>query len=219
MLIWWAIQIVFEMLINLPGWVENSHESVTMMACIDPAGTAIPPMFIVKEQTKQTLSSFKTCDVRDSSQFMCGNIMPGWKIPMHRVSPVIQRYFLKDVGMGRLQLLILDWHAQNGIEILIEAKANEVIILMFSSATTHFLHPLSHAVFSPFQEPYNTICSNYMAADSGHQVKKSTVWISWFTVTTSAYFLDSINIHQIIYTYKFCVLIYNLGTGVFLERI
>lgn len=45
---------------NVCGRTSNKSTNITIMACVNAAGTAMPPMFVVKGKTPRSLYSFNT---------------------------------------------------------------------------------------------------------------------------------------------------------------
>ena len=158
---------------NLPGRVGSSRESMTMMACINAAGTSLPPLFIAKGKTRACLSGFQTTEGPLGSKFTWQS--NAW---MEDVLSVdwFEGVFLANIGPERPQILIWDSHrSHESLQIIHKARENNIILFTFPPHTTHFLCPLDRTVFGPFQRSYNTICSTYMSSDLSNTVKKSSV--------------------------------------------
>ncbi len=98
-----------------------------MMAYINAAGLAMPPMFVVKGKMQRCVNSVKTQDGPKGSSWtyqqkawMEDELVIGW----------FQRVFLKQCGEERPQLLLLDCHHSHETLSLLEAAKAENIIIM-----------------------------------------------------------------------------------------
>ena len=134
---------------HIPGRVGNFRESMTMMACINGAGMALPPMFVVKG------TSFETSEAPKESVFT--HQPNAWMEDSLEVE-WFQWVFLKRCGTHRCQILIWDSHrSHETLNVILKAKENGILMFTFPPHTTHFLCPLDTTVFGPFQKANNRV--------------------------------------------------------------
>lgn len=170
---------------NVCGRTSNKSTNITIMACVNAAGTAMPPMFVVKGKTPRSLYSFNTqaapANTKWSYQekgWMTDQIGEQW----------FDNVFLSNCGPQRPQLLILDGHSSHeSLAILQRAIEENIYILALPPHTTHHLQPLDKSVFGPFNKAYNAICSEFLQ-DPMNSVNKwnfpaliTRAWLSSFT--------------------------------------
>lgn len=157
---------------SVVGRTSNDRSNVTIMACVNAAGAAMPPMLIVKGKTKKSLFGYNTAaSPKDSvwtyheRAWMNEELGEQW----------FRNVFLKHCGQERPQLLILDGHGSHETLGLLElAKQEEIIILALPPHTTHYLQPLDRSVFGPFNKAYNKACSNFLSLAPCNIVNKWT---------------------------------------------
>jgi hypothetical protein len=158
---------------RVPGRVSNSREPITMLPCINAAGTSMPPIFIVKGKTMASVTSFDTSAAPEGSKFTFQK--NAW---MENILSTewFEGIFLKHCGPERPQLLIWDSHSSHEtLSVLEKARENNILVFTFPPHTTHCLCPLDIAIFRPFKVAYNKMCSNYMSSDPGNTITKATV--------------------------------------------
>ena len=156
----------------IPGRTSNSRESVTVLPCVNAAGQAMPPLIIVKGKTSRSLRSYNTHEGPagalwgyQTNAWMSDELGCSW----------FEEVFLKNCGESRPQLLIMDNHRSHETLGLLEAAAeNNIIVLTFPPHSTHYLCPLDRAVFGPFQRAYNGICSEYITSKTTAMINKIT---------------------------------------------
>ena len=173
---------------NVPGRVANSKESVSILGCGNAVGTIMSPMVIVKGKTKRSLMGWKTEDAPpntkwtfQSKSYMDTCLGLEW----------FQNVFLQECGSHRPQLLILDSHCSHETLDLLElGKKENITLLSLPSHCTHYLQPWDRSMFSPLKNNYNTVCTEFMAENVGHNVTKQTwpglfckAWVSAITST------------------------------------
>jgi hypothetical protein len=155
---------------NVVGKTSNSRSNVTIMACVNVVGVAMPPMFIVKGKTSASLHGF------NSEAGPAGSLWSyqenGWMTDQIG-EKWFKGVFLKNCGPERPQLLILDGHSSHeSLAILECAIDNNIQILSLPPHTTHILQPLDRCVFGPFSSSYNKACSDFMAENVLNTVNK-----------------------------------------------
>lgn len=124
-----------------------SKDSITTLVCVNAAGSAMPPMCVVKGKTNRSVHSFA---IQDSPE---GTIWAfqenGWMNDEIGVQ-WFKEVFLPHCGDERPQLLILDSHHSHEVLDMLElAKQQDIHVLAFPPHTTHILQPLDRVVFNP----------------------------------------------------------------------
>lgn len=133
-------------------------ENISVIACINAEGVALPPALIFK-------------GVRENSALSVG-LPPGSQIYMNRKSSYIsadifcrwmKEHFFPRKPPGKV-LLILDGHGshESSIEMLEFALANDIILICLPSHTTHALQPLDRSVFKSFKAHYRHEAQNWV---------------------------------------------------------
>ncbi|XP_041370288.1 uncharacterized protein LOC121384088 [Gigantopelta aegis] len=157
---------------NVTSRVSNSRENITVLACVNACGQAMPPMCVCKGKTEKSLRPFATLDAPEGTfwtyqerAWMCDVIGEEW----------FREVFLKHCGPERPQLLILDSHSSHEVIGLLENAAEENIsILALPPHTTHALQPLDKQVFGPFSKAYNRTCTEFLSEHPSHVINKAT---------------------------------------------
>ena len=71
--------------------------------------------------------------------------------------------FLKNIGPGRPQLLIMDGHESHSyVELIEKASAEQIIMVELPSHTSHWLQPLDRSVFYSLKSYYNEVCQDFL---------------------------------------------------------
>ena len=161
----------------LPGRVADSKQTQTVLACVNAAGKAMPPMVVAKGKTQKSLFSYKTHDAPPGTVWMYQS--KGYMEDLLG-SMWFKEVFVKNCGPERPQLLLLDSHGSHEVlELLLAAKDENIHIMALPPHCTHYLQPLDRTVFGSFSSNYNRICSDFMGSDSNNTVTKSS-WASLF---------------------------------------
>ena len=146
---------------------------MTMMTCINGAGMALPPMFVVKGKTKRCLTSFETSDAPKESVF---NHQPNAWMDDSLGVEWFQGVFLKHCGPHMPHILIRDSHrSHETLDVILKANENGILMFTFPPHTTHFLCPLDRTVFGPFQKAYNRVSSEFISS-SNETINKSSIY-------------------------------------------
>ncbi|XP_069110174.1 tigger transposable element-derived protein 6-like [Argopecten irradians] len=157
---------------TLQSRTSNSRENVTILACINATGKAMPPLCVAKGKTRKCLQTFNTVDAPEGTlwtyqnkAWMCDILGDEW----------FTNVFLKNCGPERPQLLIMDSHSSHEVLSLLEkAKQENIHIMALPPHCTHVLQPLDRTVFGPFNKAYNRLCSEFLAANPNHVVNKAS---------------------------------------------
>ncbi|XP_033726741.1 uncharacterized protein LOC117316310 [Pecten maximus] len=132
----------------------------------------LPPLCVIKGKTVKTLQSLRTQDAPVNTKFSVSD--SGWT-KMGIMERWFKDHFLPLIGPQRPQLLLMDGHnSHNYVELLTEARDNNVIIVELPEHTSHWLQPLDRTVFGPFKKAYNKACTNLMNDNPGTVVSKVT---------------------------------------------
>lgn len=157
---------------NIPGRVGNDRGRVSVLACVNAAGHAIPPMAVVRGKTPRSLSAYNTnmgvpgaVYTYQEKAWMSDELGERW----------FENHFLNHCGPERPQMIILDSHSSH--ETLVFWRRHARTTLQFSRSlpqphTTQWLCPLDKSVFSVLSREWNDVCSEYMACSPNNLVCK-----------------------------------------------
>ena len=125
---------------------------MTMMACINGVGLALPPMSVVNGKTNSCPNSFETSeDIKTPCSHI--NQLFGW-----RTLGVewFQGVFLKHCGTHRPQLLIWDsLGSHETLDVILKAKENGIIMSTFPpTQLTSSVHLIDGTIFGPFRKAF-----------------------------------------------------------------
>ena len=141
-------------------------ENVTLCACINAIGHALPPVYIFPRV------HFKEHMLKGAPY---GSL--GWSAPSGWInSDLFSQTLLHFIGHVHISksnpvLLILDNHRSNlGLEIITLAEKHGLAILTFSSNCSHRLQPLDVTVFGPFKTFYNRFADAWMTTNPGRSI-------------------------------------------------
>jgi hypothetical protein len=140
---------------------SNNKENVTIMACVNAAGDALPPMYIFMGKRRQLewmngCLPGSTCAMTDSSMIN-GVVFLNWL-----------RWFKKQMTTDSEVLLILDGHFSHiPYPVLLEARDMHVNIFTLPSHTTHFLQPLDVVNFQVFKRLYEKVLHKFPLEHEG----------------------------------------------------
>ncbi|GFR67285.1 tigger transposable element-derived protein 2 [Elysia marginata] len=125
---------------TLHARTPNSKENVTVLACMNASGSAMPPMCVVKGKTVKSVQGFATHDTpKDTawtfqeSAWMCDVLGEEW----------FRHVFLRQCGPARPQVLLLDSHSSHEVvELLYLAQQENIHLVALPPYTTQELQPL-----------------------------------------------------------------------------
>ena len=158
---------------NTPARVGNNRENLTVLPCINAAGTAIPPMVIAKGKTPQALNAYNTAEGVPGTKYTYQE--RAW---MEDILGQIwfREHFVKCCGPERPQVLILDSHSSHETLGLLEAAKKEGIHLFaFPPHTTQWLCPLDKTINSPLDRAFNRVCSEFMSRISEQHGRQENI--------------------------------------------
>lgn len=130
----------------------GSREMVTVMACANAIGTAIPPHFIMPGQTRRALQGYGIENLPRESQLKEAKFLvseSGWtKDGIPRLW--FEHTFLPNIGNERPELLIFDEDgSHNNVEFIEIARANNIVVTELPSHTSNWTQLLDRSFLSP----------------------------------------------------------------------
>lgn len=151
---------------------SDSKETVTVLACVNASGNAMPPMVIAKGKTKASVMSFETYLGPPDAIWTYQE--KGW---MENILGLewFTSVFLPNCGEKRPQLLLLDSHSSHEVLELLERARNEnIFIFALPPHTTQHLQPLDTTVFKPFKSGYGKACTEFMHDNPSRVIDKKS---------------------------------------------
>ena len=153
---------------SVVGRTGNSKDSVSVLVCVNAAGTRMQPMVIVKGTSHRALqayntSSFDAIYTYQKKAWIKDLLGEEW----------FEKVFLRQCGAARPQLLILDNHHSHEVTGLLErAKQEDIHIMAIPPHTTSKLCPLDVACFSSLKCAYSRIVSEWMTESPLNHMNK-----------------------------------------------
>ena len=146
---------------------SGNKMQITILACANAAGTAIPPMIIF--EGKRLNPEWTKGEVPCTLYGMSGK---GWT-DMELFSFWMKDLFLPNIPPARPVLLLLDGHSSHYEPDTIRCAAEEgVVILCLPPHTTHVSQPLDVSFFKPLKLYWSEVCHRYMQDNPGRVVTK-----------------------------------------------
>ena len=168
---------------------SNSRENTTVVATINAAGTATPPLIIFKGQRVQAArlgnggppgSKFAATD----SSFMQGAVFVNYITDFHN--------FIVENGLadGKPHTLVLDGHASHvNLDVIQLAMTLNIELFQLPSHSSHMTQPLDVAVFGCFKKAVTAVLTSFPLQHGGKMPGKSDMagvvkdaWAASFTV-------------------------------------
>ena len=157
---------------KIPSRVANSKESVSVLGCGNASGDIMSPMIIVKGKTVRSLMGWKIEDAPSNTKwayqeksYMDTSLGVEW----------FEKVFLKECGVERPQLLILDSHCSHEpLDLLQCAKREQITLLTLPSHCTQELQPWDKSMFKPLKTNYNSLCTEFMSEGVQRTITKRT---------------------------------------------
>ena len=156
---------------NKPQAITSPRSTtVTLIACANAAGTALPPYYVFKGK-------------RTNSELLKG-ALPGTGIALTETGwsnktvfkTYLQDHFLKyaqaGINVDDHILLIYDGRACHVSLDVIEWAKEKIILFVLPPHTSHMLQPLDVGCFGPFKSAYYSECSLWMARQRGEVITK-----------------------------------------------
>ena len=151
---------------RVPVVGSDSKSHVTVLACVNAAGYAIPPMVIY---ARSNLSQQLTRGEVPGTMY---GLSPnsGW-IDSELFTEWFERHFLLYAPAGRPILLMLDGHSSHYDPHFIRSAAEKgVIVFMLPPNTTHVAQPLDNTPFKCLKGCWNDECNTHMSENPGKVV-------------------------------------------------
>ena len=152
--------------------VSSDRQNITVVACINAAGMAMPPMFIAKGKTHKAIHAFSTTNAPPGSVWTYQE--KAWMEDSLGVQ-WFKSVFLMHCGPERPQVLIMDQHHSHEAEDLLDlAKLENITLFGLPPHTSQFLQPLDRGCFSSLTNGFNKECSEHMSSNVTHVVNKAS---------------------------------------------
>ena len=163
---------------------SGSKVQITVLACCNAAGYAIPPLIIFDRKILKpelTIGEVPgTMYALSSSGWIDSEIFDLW----------FQNHFLPYAPASRPLLLILDGHSSHYNPVTIKAAAEEkVLIFCLPPHTTHRTQPFDKGCFGPLKAFWKEECHNYLSANIGKVITRfqfsqifSKAWMKGMTM-------------------------------------
>ena len=163
---------------------SGDKSQITVVACVNAAGSAMPPMVILDRKTLPP--RFTDGEIPGTGY---GLSAKGW-IDQELFDGWFTDHFLKYAPMVRPLLLLLDGHSSHYCPDTIRLAAKEkVIIFALPPNTTHITQPLDKGCFGPLKTCWKEECHNYMTANPGKVINRyvfsnllSKAWVNAMTM-------------------------------------
>ena len=169
-----------------PSFITSgSKVQITVLACCNAAGYAIPPLVIFDRKILKPELTFGevpgTMYGLSSSGWIDSEIFDGW----------FQNHFLAYAPGSRPILLLLDGHSSHFNPVTIRRAAEEkVIIFCLPPHTTHKTQLLDKGCFSPLKSYWKDECNNYLRRNPGKVITRfqfseifAKAWYRGMTIT------------------------------------
>ena len=149
------------------GQASGDKSQITIVACANAAGHALPPMVIFKGERFN--HEWSTGEVADTLYGMSEN---GW-IDSELFFYWLDKLFLKHIPPHRPVILLCDGHKSHYTPDAISRAAQAgVIIFCIPPNTTHTAQPLDVSFFAPLKRYWSSTCHEYMNENPGMVVTK-----------------------------------------------
>lgn len=164
-----------------PSYITGSDKSqITVLACTNAAGYAVPPFVIFDRLTWNP--KLAEGEVAGSYYGLSKN---GW-INSELFDAWFLNHFLKYVPQTRPLLLLLDGHSTHYSPRTINLAAEQgILVYVLPPNTTHLTQPLDKGCFSPLKVLWRQACHDFRRANPGRVVARyefselfSEVWYS-----------------------------------------
>ena len=140
---------------------------VTIVACGNAAGQALPPMIIF--DTKNLNHAWTSNEVPGTKYGLSDN---GW-ITTKLFEGWMTVHFLEHAVSQRPLFLLLDGHSTHyQPDVIRLAREKEVIILCLPLHTTRETQPLDCGMFSSLKSHWTTVCHEFIAKNPGKTITK-----------------------------------------------
>lgn len=152
---------------NVWSVTGDTKSQVTVLACTSASGIALPPFVIFD---RKTLNPELTTGEIPGTVY--GLSKKGW---MNRelFMDWFFLHFLTSIPPVRPVLLLLDGHSSHYSPDLINAAAEELVLLfVLPPHTTHLTQPLDKGCFSPLKKCWKNVCHKFYCRNPGRVVSR-----------------------------------------------
>jgi len=172
---------------------SGKKEQITVIACANAAGQAIPPMIIFEGKYL-------------NHEWTIGEV-PGTKYGMSEKGWTDQelfmywlKHFLDHAVPARPLLLLLDGHSSHfELSSIQLAEEEGVIILCLPPHTTHESQPLDCGVFGPLKKQWTQVCHDFQQENKGAVISKYS-----FSSLFSKAWLQALSVCNIVAGFRKC---------------
>lgn len=135
---------------------DGSREFISLLACVNAMGIALPPSLIYKGDSNTLQDTWLEDWVsKDTAYFAVSS--NGWScnaLGLHWLEAVFHRYTKERAGRSR-RLLIVDGHSSHvNPQFLDLCERLCILVLILPPHSTHRLQPLDVSLFSPLATYY-----------------------------------------------------------------
>ena len=167
---------------------SGTKTQITILACANAAGQAIPPMVVFAG--KYFNSSLSKGEVPATLYGMSQN---GW-MDQELFAEWFLQHFLEHAVSSRPLMLLLDGHSSHyTLELVKLAAAENVVIFCLPPHTTADSQPLDTSCFKPLKTSWADVCRKYLFANPGRVITKfhfselfSQAWSNSMTISNIA---------------------------------
>ena len=146
---------------------SGDKSQITVVACVNAAGSFMPPMVIIDRKTLPP--HFTEGEVPGTAYGMSAK---GW-IDQELFDGWFTTHFLSYAPLVRPLLLLLDGHSSHYCPDTVRLAAKEkVIIFALPPNTTHITQPLDKGCFGPLKACWKEECHNFMSDNPGKVVNR-----------------------------------------------
>ena len=139
---------------------SGNKAQITVVACCNAAGYAMPPMVVFDHQTLKPEMAFGEVPAT-----VYGLSKKGW-MDSELFQLWFTQHFLVHAPPTRPLLLLMDGHSTH-FEPSVIRKAAEVILFCLPPHTTHLLQPLDKGCFGPLKVCWRRECQAYLRRNPG----------------------------------------------------
>lgn len=149
-----------------------NSSTTTLIACINAAGTALPPFYVFKGKLRN--DDFLKGAAPNADYEMTETGWSNGQVLMKYLKNHFLKYVQKGFGDNNDPiLLIYDGHASHvNLDIMKWALEHNIILFVLPPHASHALQPLDVGCFAPFKACYYSECNLFMAKQRGQIITK-----------------------------------------------
>ena len=145
----------------------NSRSQITVLACANAIGHALPP-FVIYD--RKTLNPKLTCGEVPGT--LHGLSSKGW-MDRSLFNDWFFDHFLTNIPTARPVLLLMDGHSSHYCpEVIRAAAAERVVLFTLPPHTTHLIQPLDKGCFAPLKAEWRKCCQEFFAKNPGQIITR-----------------------------------------------